>query len=333
MKARKALAGALLSFVLLAGGVVAAQEDGATEDGTTTSTTHATSEAAASSDAPASSETTATTAPAPTEASTDVSSAGYSSTSDPTSTGAPTTDGSTTTTAAPTTDETTTTTTEAATVAVTASLVDPATCKVADTVQLRDYGPQVECVEAALVAKGHTLAGPNLYYDYSTFLAVQAFQQANGLVADGVAGPATLYALGVWAGGSAPANCGVATTLQVRDLSNDVLCLEGALVKRGYTLAGPNLYFDYSTVLAVQAFQRANGLAVDGIAGPATLRALGIYTGTTPTTPPPPPPPPPPPAGSCKVTTTVQVRDYGNDVLCLEQALVRLGYDLAGTNL
>jgi peptidoglycan hydrolase-like protein with peptidoglycan-binding domain len=35
-------------------------------------------------------------------------------------------------------------------------------------------------------------------------------------------------------------------------------------------------YYGSQTKAAVKRFQRANGLTVDGVAGPATLRALGI---------------------------------------------------------
>jgi lipoprotein-anchoring transpeptidase ErfK/SrfK len=71
---------------------------------------------------------------------------------------------------------------------------------VSAAIQLRAYGTHVQCLEAALVNGGYTLAGPNLYYDWSTYLAVQAFQRSRGQVADGIAGPITLHALGIWNG-------------------------------------------------------------------------------------------------------------------------------------
>jgi peptidoglycan hydrolase-like protein with peptidoglycan-binding domain len=210
---------------------------------------------------------------------------------------------------------------------------------VSATVKLRDYGVQVECLEAALVRNGQTLAGPNLYYDWSTYLAVEAYQRAKGLGVDGVAGPATLHALGIWGGTPIPTACTIATTVRVRDFGNQVLCLETALTKLGYTLAGPNLYFDWSTHLAVQAFQRSRSLVADGIAGPVTLRALGLWPNSPPptTTPPPTtpttPPRPPAPSATCKVSAAIQLRAYGTHVQCLEAALVNRGYTLAGPNL
>lgn len=354
--ARRVIAISALAFATLSGGLARAQDAPPDATSTTTTTTTlaaAAAEAAASTAASSTTTTTSPTATTTTVAETTTTATAPAGEAPPTAEPATTPETPTDTTDTPSTSttaedttttvaETTTSTTAPAAVAVaTASLVDPATCRVGATVRLRDYGVQVECVEAALVKQGYTLAGPNLYYDYSTQVAVTAFQKARSLAADGIAGPATLYALGVWAGGAAPATCTVASTLRVRAYGNDVLCLEGALMSLGYTLAGPNLYFDNSTLLAVQAFQRARNLYVDGIAGPQTLRALGIYPGSTapppttppPTTPPPTTPPPTTPSPTCKVSAAIAERAYGAHVQCLEQALVSRGYSLAGPNL
>jgi N-acetylmuramoyl-L-alanine amidase len=50
----------------------------------------------------------------------------------------------------------------------------------------------------------------------------------------------------------------------------DVIVLQAILAARGYSVNAINGVFDDSTDKAVREFQRDNGLAVDGIAGPMT---------------------------------------------------------------
>ena len=54
----------------------------------------------------------------------------------------------------------------------------------------------------------------------------------------------------------------------------DVTVLQALLVARGYTVNAINGVFDDSTDKACRKFQSANGLAVDGIAGPNTWTAI-----------------------------------------------------------
>ena len=101
--------------------------------------------------------------------------------------------------------------------------------------------------------------------------AVKAFQASAGINADGKAGPRTLDALynrtaKIFNGG-----------IPVRDLTQghrgwDVYVLQMKLSSMNYTLnyATPG-YFDTVTTAAVKAYQKDNGLKIDGKAG-ATLR-------------------------------------------------------------
>lgn len=59
-----------------------------------------------------------------------------------------------------------------------------------------DSGPSVLTLQKALVAKGYKLT-PDGKFGQITHNAVAAFQAANGLVNDGLAGPRTLEALGI----------------------------------------------------------------------------------------------------------------------------------------
>lgn len=109
------------------------------------------------------------------------------------------------------------------------------------------------------------IAGPK------TYNAVIAFQKANGLTADGMVGPASLAKL---------SNSGYSDSaqpvLQKGSKGSAVVTLQQKLIAKGYSCgsAGADGDFGNGTYNAVIAFQRANGLAVDGIVGPATWAAL-----------------------------------------------------------
>lgn len=98
----------------------------------------------------------------------------------------------TTTTEAPTTTTTApTTTTEAPTTTTTA----PPSAAADGTLELGESGPEVQALQDRLAALGYWLGTPDGTYGQLTRQAVMAFQKANGLGRDGVAGPATLVAL------------------------------------------------------------------------------------------------------------------------------------------
>ncbi|HEY3484538.1 MAG TPA: peptidoglycan-binding protein, partial [Ilumatobacteraceae bacterium] len=58
--------------------------------------------------------------------------------------------------------------------------------------------PQVECLEGVLAFDGYLDASADTVYDDAAVAAVQAFQADHGLLVDGVVGPLTAVALGVW---------------------------------------------------------------------------------------------------------------------------------------
>jgi len=67
-----------------------------------------------------------------------------------------------------------------------------------------------------------------------------------------------------------------ASSLKIGASSSAVTSLQQLLINKGYLKsAAPTGYFGTSTESAVEAFQTANGLTVDGAAGPKTLNLLG----------------------------------------------------------
>ena len=99
--------------------------------------------------------------------------------------------------------------------------------------------------------------------------AVRTFQRRRGLQVDGIAGPHTRHALG------RRGRPRLGSRLMRNGKSGwDVAALQFLLSSRGYGPGGFDGGFGPNTEAAVRRYQSAAGLAVDGIAGPATLRAL-----------------------------------------------------------
>ena len=97
-------------------------------------------------------------------------------------------------------------------------------------------------------------------FEEATETAVRHWQHGHGLLADGVAGPDTLVALGL------------ASLVSLRMGSRGDLVRR--LQERLDALADGE--FGAATRQAVVDFQRAEGLEADGTAGPATLHAMGL---------------------------------------------------------
>ncbi len=104
--------------------------------------------------------------------------------------------------------------------------------------------------------------------------AIRAFQQRNGLTADGVAGYDTQIVL---FGTNAIANTLVTTsyqTLRMGDTGASVTRLQNRLMDLGYLYGTPDGKYGSVTAEAVTNFQRANGLVRDGVAGVSTQELL-----------------------------------------------------------
>ena len=131
-------------------------------------------------------------------------------------------------------------------------------------------------------------------FGYQSVEALKAFQQANGLEADGVAGKSTyekLFSANALASGATPTPVPDPTlapgneeggipvnasyeTLRKGTMSADVAMMQQTLIDLGYLSGEPDGNYGSATERAVRAFQKSNQLGVDGTAGSETLNLL-----------------------------------------------------------
>ncbi|MCR4887307.1 MAG: peptidoglycan-binding protein [Clostridiales bacterium] len=172
-----------------------------------------------------------------------------------------------------------------------------------------DGGEEVRLLQERLKRLGYYSGNVDGDFGAGTVNAVKAFQRQNGLTADGVAGSGTLSRLFSSSAKSytaptatprpTPTRKPTATpratstplppniyvlvtaapgndyaTLRRGMYGTPVQQMQEELKKQGFYTGVTDGYFGEGTENAVKAFQRTNGLYVDGAAGPATLRVL-----------------------------------------------------------
>jgi N-acetylmuramoyl-L-alanine amidase len=142
--------------------------------------------------------------------------------------------------------------------------------------QLRrgDVGPAVAEVTATLRALGllASPAHPVPMFDAEVEHAVRTFQQRRGLITDGIVGPGTYRALrdSRWTLGDRM----LAYLVSSPVTGDDVFALQERLLELGYDAGRPDGIFGPQTEVALRGFQRDYGMTVDGVCGPACMRAL-----------------------------------------------------------
>ena len=149
--------------------------------------------------------------------------------------------------------------------------------------QLGSRGKNVADLQRELAAAGFNPGGADGIYGAHTRAAVASFQRAHHLSVDGVAGRQTWTALGGDRfesggshGGGAPSSGRIpGGALRQGSRGSLVADLQRSLAAKGFNPGGVDGDFGPHTRAALTSFQRANHIAVDGVAGPQTWRALG----------------------------------------------------------
>lgn len=133
-------------------------------------------------------------------------------------------------------------------------------------------GTDVKDMQKKLIALGYSCgsSGADGSFGQGTYNAVCNFQRDHGLAVDGVIGPTTRSKIN-----SAYSNLGGSssgTNLSMGSSGTDVKNMQKKLIALGYSCgsSGADGIFGQRTYNAVCKFQKANGLSVDGIIGPAT---------------------------------------------------------------
>lgn len=117
----------------------------------------------------------------------------------------------------------------------------------------------------------------------STENAVKAFQSDNGLTADGIVGSGTYAKLKVSHIMKYDSRTGSWRVLSEGKKGDDVAQLQFRLIRRGYLPGLPDNWsvvdgvFGPQTKSAVMAFQSAQGITADGIAGSTTMQRFAYY--------------------------------------------------------
>ena len=177
-------------------------------------------------------------------------------------------------------------------------------------------GDAVRALQKRLKALGFYNGSVDGDYGSGTTAAVEAFQAANGLKVDGVAGTNTLNKLyeeeakssssGSTTSSSTISSTGY-VTLREGDKNDSVRKLQEQLKKLGYYSGSVDGSYGSGTTAAVLSFQKQNNLKEDGVAGPATQRVL---YGTN----------------SSITYATIRPGDEGSAVTNLQYTLYELGY-------
>lgn len=178
-------------------------------------------------------------------------------------------------------------------VMIATSLMSGALAAEQTTLQMDDRGSEVKALQKDLKKLGYKPGSADGVFGEQTMAAVIAFQEDHDLFPDGVAGPKTLAKITKELANketpsskkeetSAPAATTTTTPslfggkyvcLEPGSTRSEVRILQKALIKLGYSVKNNGRYDD-ATEKAVMAFQKANGLYVDGIAGPDTEKKL-----------------------------------------------------------
>lgn len=172
------------------------------------------------------------------------------------------------------------------------------TISAGQTLREGSSGAAVRTLQERLKALDYYSGNVTGHYGSLTKEAVRRYQHANGLTADGIAGPRTLASLSdAGTGGASSASGGAGTSQPDAGGSTELLTLNstGEAVRTLQLNLRTLEYYDGTvtgrygrlTKEAVRLFQRDHELTADGVAGPRTLAAIqgalaGAEEGRTP---------------------------------------------------
>ncbi len=158
------------------------------------------------------------------------------------------------------------------------------------TLRFGSRGSHVEQLQLMLQRTGHLTGAVDGHFGTKTQSAVVAFQRDEGLAADGIVGAATWAALDRAVGSTEPdpstdpvdpVDPGgsidpvtLPSTVRFGDRGPNVQLLQQKLQERGFLSGSIDGIFGNGTLRAVKAFQAFAGVAVDGVVGQSTWRAL-----------------------------------------------------------
>lgn len=196
-------------------------------------------------------------------------------------------------------------------------------------IQRGTRGIPVLNLQKRLTELGYYVAKLTSDYQADDIAAVKAFQKANGLKVDGIAGYETQVLLYSDRAVPGPAFSATPTpeptptpslsTLRLGDTGNEVKSLQQRLIQLGYLSGKADGKFGSGTEAALKAFQKANGLKTDGVAGSTTLTKLYSPAAS-----------PVPTATPMPSPVLLKQGDKGEAVKTMQKTLISLGY-LKGT--
>ncbi|MCJ7726502.1 MAG: peptidoglycan-binding protein, partial [Acidimicrobiia bacterium] len=128
---------------------------------------------------------------------------------------------------------------------------------------------------------GYDPGGVDGVFGAKTAAAVRSFQQARGIAADGVVGPASRQTIAAMLEATqyAAALSPTGPILRPDDRGEAVRQIQAVLKSADYDPGPVDGVYGAKTMAAVEQFQRTAGLTVDGKVGPVTRRALAALLG------------------------------------------------------